>query len=68
VHGLIARIRGALERATGRAARNDGAGEACAWDALHATYREQAARGVPEAIAGLERIEQGRWPSSGRRR
>jgi hypothetical protein len=42
--------------------------DACAWDVLRATYQEQASRGIPQAIEGLQRIEQGRWPSSGRRR
>lgn len=41
---------------------------ACSWDTMRATYEEQAARGVPEAIVGLELIEQGRWPVSGRPR
>ena len=41
---------------------------ACSWDAMRSVYEEQAARGVPEARRGLELIEQGRWPSSGRLR
>jgi hypothetical protein len=43
-------------------------GEACSWEAMAAVYREQAARGEPEAIRGLALIEQDRWPSSGRPR
>ncbi len=39
--------------------------EACSWDAMCRVYREQAARGVAEAVRGLELIEQDRWPSSG---
>ena len=35
---------------------------------MRAVYEEQAARGIPEAIRGLARIEQGRWPTSGRPR
>ena len=35
---------------------------------MRKVYEEQAARGVPEAVRGLERIHEGRWPSSGRRR
>jgi len=34
---------------------------------MAAVYRAQAARGDAEAIRGLELIEQGRWPGSGRR-
>ncbi|MFI5292853.1 MAG: hypothetical protein ACHQ02_08300 [Candidatus Limnocylindrales bacterium] len=49
------------------AAREDDP-EACSWLALRDVYREQAARGVPEAIVGLARIEEGRWPRSGRPR
>jgi hypothetical protein len=59
----------ALLRNPGRsraAARQDET--ACSWSALRATYQEQAARGNPQAIEGLKLIEQGRWPSSGRRR
>jgi hypothetical protein len=37
----------------------------CAWDAMRAVYEAQAARGVPEAIRGLERIREDRWPTSG---
>ena len=39
--------------------------EACTWDQLRAVYEEQAARGVPEAVRGLERMDQGCWPSDG---
>ena len=42
--------------------------DACAWDAMRATYEEQAARGVPEAVRGLELIREDRWPTSGRHR
>ena len=40
----------------------------CSWDALREVYEEQAARGVPEAVRGLELIQQDRWPTSGRPR
>jgi hypothetical protein len=49
-------------------ANEEALGAACSWDAMRLTYEEQAARGIPEAIEGLELIEQGRWPTSGRRR
>lgn len=42
--------------------------EACSWDRMRAVYEEQAERGVPEAVRGLELIEHDRWPSSGRPR
>jgi hypothetical protein len=45
--------------------RSEPAREACTWDALRAVYEEQAARGVPEAIVGLERMNAGCWPSDG---
>jgi hypothetical protein len=35
---------------------------------MRATYEEQAARGVPEAVRGLELIEQECWPTTGRPR
>jgi hypothetical protein len=35
---------------------------------MREVYRQQAERGDPEAIRGLELIEQDRWPSSGRPR
>lgn len=40
----------------------------CSWDLLCQVYQEQADRGVPEAVRGLEYIEQGRWPTTGRPR
>jgi len=68
MHTALTRLRALLRRSTPPPAdvRDDAA--ACSWDAMRATYEEQAARGVPEAIAGLELIEQGRWPASGRPR
>ena len=43
---------------------------AAAYDDLLGEYltARAAARGVPEAVRGLELIEQGRWPTSGRPR
>lgn len=42
--------------------------EVCSWRVMREVYAAQAARGIPEAIRGLERIDQGRWPTSGRPR
>ena len=65
----IARLRSRLGRGPRQlvVGTEDGA-EACAWEAMRATYQEQAARGVPEAVRGLELIEQDRWPASGQPR
>lgn len=65
---LLARLRIPRRRSRRRDASPCEANAACSWDAMRETYEEQAARGVPEAIRGLELIEQGRWPSSGRQR
>ena len=65
----LGRVRAFLRTpGTSRPALRQARKPACAWDVLRSTYEEQAARGIPQAIEGLERIEQGRWPSSGRRR
>jgi hypothetical protein len=68
MHTALSRIRATLWRS--RTPAEDGRvnGAACSWDAMRATYEEQAARGVPEAVRGLELIEEGRWPTSGRPR
>ncbi|MGD8485912.1 MAG: hypothetical protein PVG27_01240 [Chloroflexota bacterium] len=64
---VLARLRTRIRRAPREAAETR-AGAACSWEAMRAVYEEQARRGVPEAKRGLERIEQGRWPTSGRPR
>ncbi len=68
--GIFARLGMVLGRHDPRSAATDhhDAPAACSWEAMREVYQEQAARGVPEAIAGLELIEQGRWPRSGRPR
>jgi hypothetical protein len=68
MHSALTRLGSILRRsnASDAAARADAA--ACSWDVMRATYEEQAARGVPEAVRGLELIEEGRWPTSGRPR
>lgn len=65
---VFARLRARLRRSTRTGDAGGESGDACSWDAMRATYEEQAARGVPEAVRGLELIEQDRWPSSGRPR
>jgi hypothetical protein len=65
---LFARLRSMLRRSRRREASSCETAAACSWDLMRETYEEPAARGVPEAIRGLKLIEQGRWPSSGRRR
>jgi hypothetical protein len=59
-------IRDGVRTLFGRRSRAPQAGPACSWEAMRQVYIEQAARGIPEAIRGLELIEQGRWPRSGR--
>ena len=68
MHTALTRLRARFGRPMLSSMDDAGDGAACSWDELRATYEEQAARGVPEAIEGLELIEQGRWPSSGRHR
>ena len=68
MHTGLTRMRAFLRRPKANAADAPTDTAACSWDAMRATYEEQAARGVPEAIRGLELIEQGRWPTSGRKR
>jgi hypothetical protein len=68
MHQALTRLRARLRRSTSSPVQGTTQGAACSWDEMRATYEEQAARGIPEAIEGLERIEQGRWPSSGRPR
>jgi hypothetical protein len=65
---VYARLRAMLRRSPRTVDAGGESGAACSWDAMRATYEEQAARGVPEAVRGLELIEQDRWPSSGRPR
>lgn len=65
---LLARLRSTLRRPRRREPSSCETAAACSWEAMRETYEEQAARGIPEAIRGLELIEQGRWPSSGRPR
>ena len=65
---LLVRLRSRLRRPGTPDAQATEIGAACSWDRMRAVYEEQAARGVPEAIEGLEMIEQDRWPTSGRRR
>jgi hypothetical protein len=62
------RLRALLHRPVRRAAVATGPAAVCSWEAMRAVYREQAERGDPGAIRGLELIEQDRWPSSGRPR
>lgn len=68
MHTALTRLRTLLRRQATTGAADGAVGAACSWDALRATYEEQAARGIPEAVRGLELIDQGRWPTSGRRR
>jgi hypothetical protein len=68
MHSALTRLRVLLRRPTTSDANEEAPGAACSWDAMRLTYEEQAARGIPEAIEGLELIKQGRWPTSGRRR
>ena len=68
MHTALSRLRASLRR-TGTAERDQRTvARACSWDVMRATYEEQAARGVPEAVRGLEMIEAGRWPTTGRQR
>jgi hypothetical protein len=63
----LERVQRMLRRRPPDASTDDpSVGQACAWDAMRATYEEQAQRGVTQAIEGLERIRQDRWPTSGR--
>jgi len=64
----VSRLRTLLRRPAPKPVATKGSAEACSWDALRTVYREQAQKGDPEAIRGLELIEQDRWPSSGRPR
>ena len=68
MHTALSRIRAALRRSDMPVEDARVSGAACSWDEMRATYEEQAARGVPEAVRGLELIEEGRWPTSGRPR
>jgi len=69
MHPALARLRSALRRGPRSVDEAcDDEGTVCSWDAMRAVYEEQAARGEPEAIRGLELIERERWPSSGRPR
>jgi hypothetical protein len=69
MHRVIARLGSALGRdSEPLEGTSEAEARACSWEAMRAVYQEQAARGEPEAIRGLERIEQGRWPTSGRPR
>jgi|GEM_PF-6838023 len=66
---IIARLRPLFDRGrrgTGAPCEEDA--DACSWDRMRAVCEEQAARGDPEAVRGLDLIEQDRWPSSGRPR
>ena len=65
---LLLHLRSRLRRRTGSGGRTVEIGAACSWDRMRAVYEEQAARGVPEAVEGLEMIEQDRWPTNGQRR
>lgn len=65
---VLARMRARLLRSPRSEETACESAAACSWDAMRTTYEEQAARGVPEAVRGLELIEQDRWPSSGRPR
>jgi hypothetical protein len=64
----VSRLRALLRRPVPRPAATGRSDAACSWEALRAVYREQAGRGDPEAVRGLELMEQDRWPSSGRPR
>jgi hypothetical protein len=68
MHTALTRLRTLLRRPAATGAEDGDLGAACSWDMLRATYEEQAARGIPEAVRGLELIDQGRWPTSGRPR
>lgn len=68
MHTALTRLRVSLRRDRVPAADQAGDATACSWEAMRATYQEQAARGIPEAMRGLELIEEGRWPTSGRPR
>jgi hypothetical protein len=61
-------VRMLLARLSRRPTSSAAPGDACSWEAMRAVYQEQADRGDPDAVRGLELIEQGRWPSSGRPR
>jgi len=63
---VLMRLRATFQRDPGAASVETG--RACSWDAMKAIYEAQAQRGVPEALRGLELIEQDRWPTSGRPR
>ena len=65
---VVTHLRSKVRRAPSRDEAACETGAACSWDVMRATYEEQAARGVPEAIRGLELIDQDRWPTSGRPR
>jgi hypothetical protein len=65
---VLTRLRARLRRSPRSTAAACETSAACSWDVMRATYEEQAARGVPEAVHGLELIEQDRWPTSGRPR
>jgi hypothetical protein len=68
MHTAIERLRTAWRQRIGRRDPARAEDDHCAGDALCATYEEQAARGVPEAIHGLALIREGRWPGSGQPR
>jgi hypothetical protein len=70
MHRIAARFRQSLGRRTrgGASTADRDVQDACSWETMREVYRQQAERGVPEAIEGLARIEQGRWPGSGRPR
>lgn len=68
MHTALTRLRATLRRSPSPQRDEATSAAACSWEELRATYEEQAARGVPEAIRGLELIEQDRWPTSGRPR
>ena len=69
MHRFVARIRSAaVRRVTRRGPDPLALPPNCSWEAMRQVYEEQAARGVPEAVKGLEYIEQDRWPTTGRPR
>ncbi len=69
MHPALARLRSILRRDPRSVDEAcDDEGSACSWDAMRVVYEEQAEQGVPEAVRGLELIEQDRWPSNGRPR
>jgi hypothetical protein len=68
MHTAIGRLTTAWRRRSGRRALACVDEDRCSWEVMRATYEEQAARGVPEAVKGLELIRQDRWPTSGRPR